>query len=107
MIITGGENVYSAEVENAIYAHPAVMECAVIGVPDQKWGERVTAIVCLKPDQALDEAGLVAHCRTLIGGYKIPRQVIFAEQPLPRSGTGKIQKPLLRQTYGAGPREPK
>jgi long-chain acyl-CoA synthetase len=102
MIITGGENVYCAEVENAVYAHPAVMECAVIGIADEKWGERVAAIVYRKPGQALDEASLIAHCRTLIGGYKIPRQVIFTDEPLPRSSTGKIQKPQLRRAYGAG-----
>lgn len=99
MIITGGENVYSAEVENAIYAHPSVAECAVIGLPDEKWGERVAAILHLKPDCALSEGDLIAHCRTMIGGYKVPRQVIFSADPLPRSGTGKILKPLLRQTY--------
>lgn len=101
MIITGGENVYSAEVENAVYAHPAVSECAVIGLPDEKWGERVVAIVHLKAGAVIDGAALVAHCRTLIGGYKVPREVIFSDVPLPRSSTGKIQKPLLRQTYRA------
>lgn len=99
MIITGGENVYSAEVENAIFAHPSVAECAVIGLPDEKWGERVTAILHLKPESALTESDLIAHCRTMIGGYKVPRQVIFSADPLPRSGTGKILKPLLRQIH--------
>lgn len=101
MIITGGENVYSAEVENAIYAHPSVAECAVIGLPDEKWGERVAAILHLKPDCALTEGDLIAHCRTMIGGYKVPRQVIFSAEPLPRSGTGKLLKPLLRKTYAS------
>src|SRR5439155_1609681 len=68
MIITGGENVYSAEVENAIYQHPAVAMCAVIGVPDEQWGERVHAIVSLKPGQTVTSAEIVAHCRTLIAG---------------------------------------
>ena len=75
MIITGGENVYSAEVENAIYQHPAVAMCAVIGVPDEQWGERVHAVVAVKPGQSVSGPDLIAHCRQLIAGYKCPRTV--------------------------------
>ena len=97
MIITGGENVYSAEVENAIYQHPAVAMCAVIGVPDQQWGERVHAVVALKPGQAAAESDIVAHCRQLIAGYKCPRTVTLRSEPLPLSGAGKVLKTVLRK----------
>ena len=97
MIITGGENVYSAEVENAIYQHPAVAMCAVIGVPDEQWGERVHAIVSLKPGQSVTSAEVVAHCRTLIAGYKCPRTVNVRSEPLPLSGAGKVLKTVLRK----------
>jgi long-chain acyl-CoA synthetase len=98
MIISGGENVYSAEVENALYAHPAVLEAAVIGVPDEKWGERVHAVVVLKPGVDASEAELVAKCRELISGYKIPRSMEFIEE-MPKSGAGKILKRNLREKY--------
>ena len=88
MIISGGENVYSIEVEEAIMSHPAVLECAVIGLPDQHWGERVHAAVVLKPGQVLDEDTLVAHCRERIGGYKCPRTVELVAA-LPKSGAGR------------------
>jgi long-chain acyl-CoA synthetase len=84
MIITGGENVYSAEVENAIYQHPAVAMCAVIGVPDEQWGERVHAVVAVKPEQSVTEDELIAHCRRLIA------------EPLALSGAGKVLKTVLR-----------
>lgn len=102
MIISGGENVYSAEVENAIYRHPAVVECAVIGVPDEKWGERVHAIVRLKPGERLDEPAVIEHCKQLIANYKCPRSVEFTENPFPLSGAGKILKTELRKPYWAG-----
>ena len=102
MIISGGENVYSAEVENAIYQHPAVAECAVIGIPHDKWGEQVHAIVRCKDGQKLDAAGLIAHCHELIAGYKCPRSVEFATAPLPLSGAGKILKTELRKPYWEG-----
>jgi len=102
MIISGGENVYSAEVENAIYRHPAVIECAVIGVPDEKWGERVHAIVRLKPGESLDEAGLIEHCKALIANYKCPRSASFAQDPFPLSGAGKILKTELRKPFWEG-----
>ena len=97
MIITGGENVYSAEVENAIYQHPAVAMCAVIGVPDEQWGERVHAVLSLKPGQSTTEAEIVAHCRRLIAGYKCPRTVSLRTEPLPLSGAGKVLKTVLRR----------
>jgi hypothetical protein len=99
MIISGGENVYSAEVENAIYAHPAVAECAVIGVPDEKWGERVHAIVRCAEGEASAAEALMAHCHKLIAGYKCPRSVEFVTAPLPLSGAGKILKTELRKPY--------
>jgi long-chain acyl-CoA synthetase len=97
MIITGGENVYSAEVENAIYRHPAVAMCAVIGVPDEQWGERVHAVIALKPGQMTTEAEVIAHCRQLIAGYKCPRTVSLRTEPLPLSGAGKVLKTVLRK----------
>jgi acyl-CoA synthetase (AMP-forming)/AMP-acid ligase II len=97
MIITGGENVYSAEVENAIYQHPAVAMCAVIGVPDEQWGERVHAVIALKPGQATTDTDIVAHCRRLIAGYKCPRTVSVRAEPLPLSGAGKVLKTVLRR----------
>ena len=96
MIITGGENVYSAEVENAIYQHPAVAMCAVIGVPDEQWGERVHAVISLKPGQTVSESGIIAHCRTRIAGYKCPRSVNVRTEALPMSGAGKVLKTVLR-----------
>jgi len=99
MIVSGGENVYSAEVENALAAHERVVECAVIGVPDEKWGESVHAIVRLRGEAALSPDDLIAHCRTLIAGYKCPRSVEFRTEPLPLSGAGKILKTELRKPY--------
>ena len=102
MIITGGENVYSAEVEEALYSHPAVAECAVIGVPDTQWGERVHAVVRFKPDRQASEAELIAHCRARIAGYKLPRSVSVREEALPLSGAGKILKTELRKPFWVG-----
>ena len=102
MIISGGENVYSAEVENAIYQHDAVVECAVIGVPHEKWGEQVHAIVRLAEGGDLDEAGVIAHCHEWIANYKCPRSVTFETEPLPLSGAGKILKNELRKPYWEG-----
>jgi acyl-CoA synthetase (AMP-forming)/AMP-acid ligase II len=101
MIVTGGENVYSAEVENAIAQLPQVSMCAVIGVPDDKWGERVHAVVVLRPGQELDEAAVQSHCRDLIAGYKCPRSVEFRTE-LPVSPAGKLQKFILREPFWAG-----
>ncbi|GGC59329.1 acyl-CoA synthetase [Chelatococcus reniformis] len=102
MIVSGGENVFSAEVENALAAHAAISQCAVIGVPDPKWGERVHAIVVLKDGVEAGEEDLMAHCRELIAGYKCPRSVEIRAEPLPLSGAGKIQKNELRKPYWEG-----
>ncbi len=102
MIVSGGENVYSVEVENAISKHPAVLECAVFGVPDQQWGERVHAAVVLKPDTTATEQEIVAHCREQIAAYKLPRSIDFHTDPLPKSGAGKVLKRELRAPYWAG-----
>lgn len=102
MIITGGENVYSAEVENAVHQHDAVIECAVIGVPDDRWGERVHAIVRCREGQSVTEADLIAHCHELIANYKCPRSVSFRTEPMPLSGAGKILKTDLRKPYWKG-----
>jgi long-chain acyl-CoA synthetase len=93
MIITGGENVYSVEVERAIASFPGVEEVAVIGVPDDRWGERVHAIVV---GEGLDPDAIVAHCRERIGGYKLPRSFELRAEPLPKSGAGKVLKGQLR-----------
>ncbi|MCO5090738.1 class I adenylate-forming enzyme family protein [Bosea sp. (in: a-proteobacteria)] len=98
MIITGGENVYCREVENAIERHPAVHEVAVIGVPDEKWGESVRAIVALRPQTALSEAELIRFAREQIAHYKAPKSVIFVDE-LPRLQTGKVSKVKLREQY--------
>jgi len=102
IIITGGENVASIEIEKAIYDHPAVLECAVIGVPDEKWGETPAAIVVLKPGQTLDVAELVEHCRGKLAGFKVPKHVRFVEA-LPKGGTGKILKRELRESFSKEP----
>jgi long-chain acyl-CoA synthetase len=102
MIISGGENVYCTEVENAVYQHAAVLECAVFGVPDEQWGERVHAAVVLKDGAEADEAAIIEHCRALIAGYKLPRSIDFHDQPLPKSGAGKLLKRELREPYWAG-----
>ena len=102
MIVSGGENVYSAETEDAIYSHPAVAECAVIGVPDDTWGERVHAIVRLKPGMTATAADLIGHTHERIANYKCPRSVDFRVEPLPLSGAGKILKTELRKPFWAG-----
>jgi acyl-CoA synthetase (AMP-forming)/AMP-acid ligase II len=101
MIISGGENVYPAEVENALYSHPKVADVAVIGVPDAKWGEAVKACVVVKRGEDLSEAELIAHARTLIAGYKCPKSVDFIEA-LPRNPSGKILRRELRAPYWVG-----
>ena len=98
MIITGGENVYSLEVEAALYQHPAVGECAVFGIPDSRYGEALFAAIVPQPGQSVAAEELVAHCRERIGGYKIPRQYAFLPE-LPKSAMGKILKTDLRETY--------
>lgn len=99
MIVSGGENIYSREVEEALLMHVAVLDAAVIGVPDPKWGESVMAFVVTKPGQAVSEADLITHCRSLIGSYKKPRHVQFLDQ-LPRlASTRKVDKKTLRAPF--------
>ena len=95
VIISGGENISSLEVEDALYRHPAVLACAVVAKPDPKWGETPVAYVELKPESRTDAAELIAHCKTLLAGYKVPREIRFEE--LPKTSTGKIQKFALRE----------
>ncbi|WP_276314684.1 AMP-binding protein [Streptomyces sp. AcE210] len=98
MIVTGGEIVYSAEVENTLATHPSVATCAVIGVPDPQWGERVHAVIVLKPGRSATAEEIRAHCRTLIAGYKAPRSCDFVDV-MPVSPTGKILKRDLRKPH--------
>jgi long-chain acyl-CoA synthetase len=97
MIITGGENVYTSEVEAAIYQHPGVHEVAVIGLPDERYGEALCAVIVPAPGRTLTQEEIIAHCRGRIGGYKIPRRVRFVDA-LPKSAMGKILKQELRRT---------
>jgi fatty-acyl-CoA synthase len=101
MILTGGENVYSTEVENVLYTHPAILECAVVGVPDQKWGEAVKGIVVLKSGQRATEQEIIQFCKEKMTHYKAPKSIDFIEA-LPRTGSGKIQKKGLRDKYWEG-----
>jgi len=100
MIISGGENIYSREVEEAVVTHDAVSEVAVIGKPDEKWGEAVMAVVVLKPGASASEQVLIDHCRTLIASYKKPRHVVFTDE-IVKLPSGKIDKVRLRKLYGA------
>jgi acyl-CoA synthetase (AMP-forming)/AMP-acid ligase II len=101
VIITGGENVSSIEVEDVVFSHPAVAEVAVIGIPDDKWGELVTALVVVAEGEHVSEADIIGHCRGKIAGYKIPKKVEFREA-IPRTATGKIQKFKLREAFWSG-----
>ena len=101
MIVTGGENVYSGEVEAVIYQHPAVREVAVFGIPDPRWGELVAACVVRRPGKTLSEDELIAHCRRALANYKVPRRVELSDAELPKSGTGKILKRILREPFWA------
>ncbi len=101
MIVSGGENIYPAEVENAVFGHPEVADVAVIGVPDEKWGESVKAVVVLKPGASASVEDIIAHTRTRIAGYKIPRSIDFVTA-LPRNPSGKILRRELREPYWKG-----
>ena len=100
MIVSGGENIYSTEVENALSSHPAVEEVAVFGVPDPHWGEAVYAVVVCRTDVTPDE--LIAHCRTQIANFKVPRHIELHTDPLPKSAAGKILKRDMREPHWAG-----
>jgi len=99
MIVTGGENVYSGEVEAVIYGHHAVREVAVFGVPDPQWGELVMAYVVLKPDTTLTTDDLIAFCRRSLATYKLPRRVEFSKTDLPKNSSGKVLKKTLRERF--------
>jgi acyl-CoA synthetase (AMP-forming)/AMP-acid ligase II len=101
MILTGGENVYSTEVENILYMHPAILECAVVGVPDQKWGEAVRGIVVLKPGEKASEGEIIQFCKERVAHYKAPKSIDFIDS-LPRTGSGKIHKKGLKDRYWEG-----
>ena len=101
MIVSGGENVYPAEVESVLYAHPSVSEAAVIGVPDEKWGEAVKAVVTLKEGASLDEAAVIGHCRQHLAAFKCPKTVDVIPA-MPRNASGKLLKRDLRAPYWAG-----
>jgi acyl-CoA synthetase (AMP-forming)/AMP-acid ligase II len=100
IIISGGENISTIQVEKAVVAHPAVLECAVVAIPDERWGEVPKAFVTLKPGASATADEIVAHCRTLLPGFKVPKAVAFGE--LPKTSTGKIQKFVLREREWAG-----
>jgi acyl-CoA synthetase (AMP-forming)/AMP-acid ligase II len=102
IIISGGENISSIEVEKAIFAHPAVLECAVVSAPDAKWGEVVVALIVLKPGQALSCADLLTFLEPRLAKFKLPRTVEFREEVLPKTGTGKILKRELRESFWVG-----
>jgi fatty-acyl-CoA synthase len=98
MYISGGENVYPAEIENVLYQLPQVAEAAIIGVPDERWGETGKAVVVLKPDQQLSADEVVAHCLQNLAKFKVPASVEFIDA-LPRNATGKVLKRSLREQY--------
>jgi len=98
MIISGGENIYPAEVEDALRDHPSVADVAVIGFPHERWGEAVKAIIALKQGERLTERELVEWCQGRIGKFKIPKQVVFTDS-IPRTPTGKILKRILREQF--------
>jgi long-chain acyl-CoA synthetase len=101
MIVTGGENVYSGEVEAVLLEHPAVREAAVFGIPDEKWGELVAACIVLAPGQTVSSDDLMAFCRRTLANYKVPRQIEFLDTALPKNAAGKVLKRLLREGFGA------
>jgi fatty-acyl-CoA synthase len=100
IIISGGENISTVEVERTLYGHPAVMEVAVVGVPDDKWGEVPKAFVTVKPGASLTGEELIAFCRERLAGFKCPKAVVFGD--LPKTATGKIQKFVLRDAEWKG-----
>jgi len=102
IIISGGENISSLEVERAIFSHPAVFECAVVAAPSDKWGEVPAAIVVLKPGESVTSEGLMAFLEQRLGKFKLPRIIEFSSEPLPKTGTGKIRKMIIKEKFWAG-----
>ena len=98
MIITGGENVFTIEVEDLLYSHPSILEAAVIGIPDPVWGEIVTAVVVLKKGFDVSREDIIQYCKGRLSSFKVPKDVIFRSD-LPKTGSGKIYKYKLRQLY--------
>lgn len=107
LIVSGGENVYPAEVESALLSFPGIEECAVVGVPDERWGALVVAVL-VPGASPPDMAAVVAHLRTLLAGYKVPRRIEVTAEPLPRTASGKVQRHLVRSGLieGARPSSP-
>jgi acyl-CoA synthetase (AMP-forming)/AMP-acid ligase II len=101
MIISGGENIYPKEIEDLINGHPGVQEVAVIGIPDDVWGESVCAVVVKKEQSQLEEADIISFCTSGLSGYKKPKRVTFVME-LPRNAAGKVTKNILREPYWAG-----
>jgi fatty-acyl-CoA synthase len=99
MIVTGGQNVFSAEVENVLVAHPAVADCTVIGLPDEKWGEAVTAVIVKKSGVEVTEADIMAFCKKEMAGFKVPKRIIWYEGQIPRTPTGKVTKFVLVEKF--------
>ena len=99
IIISGGENISSIEVEDALYQHPAVLACAVVAAPDAKWGEVPCAFIETRAGVVVTKEDIIAHCKSLLAGFKVPKLVVFKE--IPKTSTGKIQKFLLRQEAGS------
>jgi fatty-acyl-CoA synthase len=102
IIISGGENISSIEIEKAIFAHEAVLECAVVAAPDEKWGEVPAAVVVRKPGVELTEEALLGFLGERLGRFKLPRVIRFSEDALPKTGTGKIRKNVIRETFWSG-----
>jgi len=98
MIVTGGENVYSTEVENVLYMHPKILEAAVFGVPDDRWGETVNAAVVLKAGETASEDEIISFCKEHQASYKAPKAIHFLDE-LPKTGSGKIYKKGLRDPF--------
>jgi acyl-CoA synthetase (AMP-forming)/AMP-acid ligase II len=101
MIVTGGQNVHAAEVEEILLKHPGVADCAVFGLPDELWGERVTCLVVRQGDAAFTAGELEEFCRQHLAGFKTPKQFLIETDALPRTPTGKVQKFLLVEKYGS------
>ena len=102
MIISGGFNIWPAELENAILDHPAVVEAAVFAIPDERWGETPLAVCVVVPDADVSEQEIIELCRARLGSYKKPSKVVFQVEPLPKSPVGKLQRKVLREPYWQG-----